>query len=390
MARNTGHMLFISHKANRSGAPVLLLEIIKALALQPGFSCQIICMEDGELVDEFKKLGTTFTWQRRPVNHSTGPFTKLVHRFQQVIRGLFILWRIKRPVVVFYNTIVNGYIQKKLSFLSARSICYVHELEAAIHMLTNQKGRQYVFERTNFFLSVSMAVKHNLVTKHHVDSNLIHVVASPLDETLRDKQQYASYISQFKERYQLQETTIIGIVANNEWRKGFDLLMPLATLYYQLFPNAATCFVWKGFREDHYTAYFDLYDYDKCRYKDKLLLLPHGSDSIAQMACFDIHLLLSREDPYPLVVLEAATLGVPTVCFKEAGGAAEFVEADCGYTVPYGDLGTMVHKLHALVQDQQLRKEMGNNCRQKVMSRHDKQTALTTITSIINDVAKSA
>ena len=101
------------------------------------------------------------------------------------------------------------------------------------------------------------------------------------------------------------------------------------------------------------------------------------------MACFDIHLLPSREDPYPLVVLDAAAFAIPTVCFSDAGGTPEFVEDDCGYCVPYGDLLVMAYKLNTLVVNTELRTKMGLTAREKVYKKHDHEKQTQEIINMI-------
>lgn len=382
MPNKKDHILFVSHKANRSGAPALLLEIIKATRQSTNTPISIISMEDGELVNDFRKLGKTYVWRKGNISQRR-LFTTLYQRALQIIRGLIILYQTRKASLVFYNTIVNGHMQKKLSYKPRRSICYVHELQAAIRMLTNEEGRKYTLQYTDLFLCVSEAVKNNLVSNYNISPEKIRVVASPVKETNRDKQQYSSYISSFRQQYKTGDACIIGIVAGNEWRKGIDLLVPLVTLFFTQYPSANIYFAWKGFRKDHYTAFYDMYDYQKCLYKERILLLSHGNDSIEQMACFDIHLLLSREDPYPLVVLEAATLGIPTVCFGNAGGAPEFVEEDSGFVIPYIDLATMAARLYELAENKDLEKQLGDNSRRKVMEKHNEQQCLKVITGLI-------
>lgn len=386
MANKKSHILFVSHLATRSGAPILFLEIIKAFNQQASIPFTILCMEDGELTADFNAIGKTLIWKKECVSTKNRFLAKplaFYSRLKQLIRGMYILRKVNKTTLVFYNTVVNEHIQKKLSFLNCQSICYVHELEAAIHMLTSITGRAYIFKNTQLFLSVSQSVKNNLINKYGVNSNHIKVVASPINQTYRDKKNYADFILQFRQKFKTGNITVIGIVATNEWRKGFDLLLPLVTLYFQLYPSSATVFVWKGFRTDQHNSFFDLFDYEKCKYKDRILLLPHDKHSIEQIACFDIHLLLSREDPYPLVVLEAASFGIPTVCFANAGGTPEFVEDDCGFTAPYGDLKAMAESLNTLATDVELRNEMGYNCREKLKIRHDKEKSLKVITDII-------
>jgi glycosyltransferase involved in cell wall biosynthesis len=65
------------------------------------------------------------------------------------------------------------------------------------------------------------------------------------------------------------------------------------------------------------------------------------SNPLDYLSVFDIFALTSREDPYPLVVLEAALLQKPMVCFEKAGGAQDLIETDAGLIVPYLSLEAM-------------------------------------------------
>jgi glycosyltransferase involved in cell wall biosynthesis len=385
-------ILFVSHKANRSGAPVLLLKIIREFKVKTGLPIQVLVMEDGELVKEFQQLGQTFVWKKQKILYSPSLFKSIVAAFLRIIivlKGLYILFRVRNTSLVFFNTITNGYLHKKLLFLNCRYVCYVHELEAAIHMLTNSFSLGIVLENTHLFLAVSNAVKNNLITNHNVNENSIKAVASPVTEIVRDKKKYTSFINSFKKANQISgDAVIIGVAAANEWRKGFDLFAPLATLYFNLYPNSNVYFAWKGFSKQSASSFFDEYDYKKHTAKDRMLLIPHGNNSIEQMASFDIHLLLSREDPYPLVVLEAASFAVPTVCFNNAGGTPEFIEEDAGYCIPYGNLLQMAKCLNELTENVTLRNKMGLNAQKKLAIRHDEKKAMNEIIALLeNEIA---
>ena len=51
--------------------------------------------------------------------------------------------------------------------------------------------------------------------------------------------------------------------------------------------------------------------------------------------------MTSREDPFPLVNLEAAISGVPIICFEKSGGSPEIIDDSSGFVVPYGDTQEM-------------------------------------------------
>jgi glycosyltransferase involved in cell wall biosynthesis len=388
MAKKNQHILFVSHKANRSGAPLLFLELIQEFKKQTTIPFKILIMEDGELVEDFKALGKTFTWKqntRLVLNYQLPKFiSKPLERISLILHGFYILFCVRSSSLLFFNTIANGHIYRKLLFLKSPSICYVHELEAAIQITTNKKSLEAVLHHTSLFLAPSRAVKAHLQMAHKIEAGKIALAPYSMNDISRDKNDYKKFIDNFKKNNLLSDSTIIiGVLASNEWRKGIDLFVPLISTYFELFPASDVLFVWKGFNNNSLNAYFELYDYKKFDFKDKVLLLPHGSDNIEQLACFDIHLLLSREDPYPLVVLEAASFAIPTVCFTAGGGSSEFVETDAGFSVPYGNLVKMASALNQLAENPILRNKMGMNAVEKLRLRHNRKEASGNIIEIV-------
>jgi glycosyltransferase involved in cell wall biosynthesis len=374
LAQKEKKILFVCHIASRSGAPLLLLEIIKAFKKNNTTPFNILLVKNGELAPEFKALGNTLHWHAfnsKPPASLAGRLVNMMNRFLQALHQRYIVYQLRHTSLVLLNTLSNGDVMQKLLHLPARFICYVHEMNAAIHIITTPKPLQVLLNNTHTFIACSHAVKNNLVTHHRVNSNKIKVLATPLLNVYRQKKMYEVFINDFKKvNYIDNNACIIGVVGNNEWRKGFDFFLPLVMLYFNLYPQSKALFVWKGFTFDKPSSFFDEYDVEKFSLQEKILLLTHGSDSIETMACFDVHLLLSREDPYPLVVLEAATLAIPTICFANAGGSPEFIENDSGFCVPYPNLLLMANQLHQLVQHSELRNTMGLKAQQKVQARH--------------------
>lgn len=110
---------------------------------------------------------------------------------------------------------------------------------------------------------------------------------------------------------------------------------------------------------------------------------PNPLDYFSEFALFA---LMSREDPYPLVCLEAASLAKPIICFDQAGGEPEFVEDDCGFVVPYLNLDAMADKILLLIKSPDLRDKMGIQAKQKVVSRHHISVAAPQIIEIIRHI----
>ena len=388
-ATSNKKILFVCHIASRSGAPLLLLQIIREFKKQTTIPFEILLVKEGELTAEFKALGKTYSWNKINKIESGSILVKPVNAMLMLFQFLYqryILSCFRGTSTVFLNTIINGEIHHKLLFLKCRFICYVHELEVSIKIATRKESLFITINKTDLFIACAKAVKNNLVTNHQVFPEKIQVLPAPVNEVHRDKKDYEDFITTFKKNNNIsQNTTVIGVAANNEWRKGVDLFVPLIGVYNNLFPDNKVCFVWKGFRTNNPSSFFDAFDYEKLVNNKNVVLLPHGADGIETIACFDIHLLVSREDPYPLAILEAASLGIPTVCFLDAGGAQEFIENDCGYCTPYGDLVKMAEKLNVLTTDVNLRNLMGKNAQQKIKLRHENITAIAPFMDLLKN-----
>ena len=80
----------------------------------------------------------------------------------------------------------------------------------------------------------------------------------------------------------------------------------------------------------------------------------------------DSFALTSREDPFPLVNMEAMSFGLPVIAFAGAGGAPELIEDDAGIVVPYLDVQAMAEALIRLHDDPSFRLRLGSRARAKL------------------------
>jgi hypothetical protein len=74
----------------------------------------------------------------------------------------------------------------------------------------------------------------------------------------------------------------------------------------------------------------------------------HRDDMLAVYSGADAFALTSREDPFPTVVLEALSAGLPVAAFDRSGGIPDMLrETRQGDVVPYGDLTAMAAAIGA-------------------------------------------
>lgn len=119
-----------------------------------------------------------------------------------------------------------------------------------------------------------------------------------------------------------------GMSGRFEYRKGADLFVELA----RSFQQSGVHFLWVGSAPDKGFDYFvkKAIEYDGL--ENVHLVGKQTDDYYNYLSCIDCFLLTSREDPFPLVMIEAAALGKPIVSFN-SGGVKEFVRPGMGAVI---------------------------------------------------------
>jgi glycosyltransferase involved in cell wall biosynthesis len=134
---------------------------------------------------------------------------------------------------------------------------------------------------------------------------------------------------------------IIGGVGTIVSYKGTDLFIAVARRIRQLLPREPLRFVWIGHEQQPEIRRLLEHDIERAGLCDVAILSKETNDPTAFFEALTLFLLPSREDSWPLVMLEAAKAGVPLVCFQRSGGAEEFVAHGGGTAVPYLDVEAM-------------------------------------------------
>jgi glycosyltransferase involved in cell wall biosynthesis len=370
-------ILFISHEASLTGATIVLLHFLKWFKANTDIPFEIILKKGGILVNEFRSLApvTNLQSKKNIIIESLQTLFKhygfrlpLIDMKVRTIRKKFLDQNIG---LIYSNTVTNGEIMEQLKGLNAPFICHVHELEWGIQYY-GQNNFNRVKKLTNKFIAVSKSVSDNLINNHNVSNELIDINY----EFVPTK--YYSLIDQKSCRDQVcqslnipENAHILCASGTTGWRKGPDLFIEVACLMRKLKPDIPIYFLWVG-GDKQGQRYYDLkHDIEKSGLKRYVHFLGEQKDPSIFFAACDFFLMVSREDPFPLVCLEAAALGKPIVCFDEAGGMKEFVEDDSGAVVPYLDILEMANISLNLIQTPSLRKKLGQKAKAKVVERHD-------------------
>jgi glycosyltransferase involved in cell wall biosynthesis len=143
----------------------------------------------------------------------------------------------------------------------------------------------------------------------------------------------------------LKDEFVVGGCGLTTWRKGADLFIQLAAAINRLKPNNNIKLFWTGNNGKEFMNQYE-YEEERLAITDKLFFIGQKSVPANYFQVFDVFALTSREDPFPLVVLEAASQNKPVICFENSGGIPELIANNKGgVTVPYGNVEEMAKQI---------------------------------------------
>lgn len=357
-------VLFVSHDASMAGAQAVLLGVISWFKDHTNIDLKILCLNGGGWLHRFTALGDTLVLDE--LRKKGASDDELVRRIEEFCGG--------RPDLVYGNSMVAGREYRLLGRLGAPIVTHLHELEMSIKRYAASWVDE-VLKHSGHFIACSTPVGENLVRNHGVDPSRIttaHASVRP-DSSIRIADDEEK--RRVRKRLGLMDDKLLvfGCGIGMASRKGADL-----------FIDAARALRARGMDNFHFywVGGFDAKEHDDRHgvWAGQLnAMSKEGLDGYVTFLGFrdnpreflqagDVFLLTSREDPFPLVALEAAECGLPVVCFAEAGGMPGFVGEDAGFVVPYGDAEAMAEKVAVLMKDKELRLRLGARGREKLLS----------------------
>ncbi len=356
-------ILFISHEASRSGAPIILLELIRWLKENSDFSIDVLLLNSGDMVDEFLKLDNI---------HSLAPLKtpSFVKRASDKLKGTISQksdsLKIPKTLcdksfdVIYGNTIVSLEMALKLKNTQpgAKVVIHVHELKNVIlnHLKLNRL--EGLLEIPDHFIACSQLVMNELNGSFGITDERITLI----HEFIQQPPVKPTGESDVSKRLGVDEKTfLVGACGTPGWRKGTDIFLFVIKAYCQKHPNDHVKFCWLGDSNDGAVLDGLRIDLENLGLSDKVMLPGKSSQPFDYFRNFDVFLMLSREDPFPLVCIENALIGNPIICFDSGVGSAEFVSQ----TVPFMDINAIVQEIEKLRDNESLRNEIGTNLKIK-------------------------
>ena len=361
----------MTHETLRNGAPLVLLRVLEWLHQQGGYEIETLVLSDGPLTEDFARIGPVHViplldpeevlvaWREEP-EPSRGRILRFNARERQRVDALAPeALHLRDFDVLYLNSASSSRALRVLPELPPAVIAHIHELDSAFNYWVDAEDRAMLFEADPSFVVVSNKVAQNLVETHQVDPGRINVHRN---EFARPSPASADRIAAVRAELGVtDDVVVVGAMGSAEWRKGPDLFVQMAAVLTRHRPDLDVRFVWVGRTNDYHLQQYET-DAARLGLEDRLSFVGEQHDPAAWLGAFDIFCLTSREDPFPLVCLEAGALAVPIVSFDN-GGMAELA-ADSGPDpvidiIDYLDVEAMANAVARKATDRPMREREG-------------------------------
>ena len=302
-------ILFISHDNSLYGASNVLLNLVKKIDDENIYEIYLIIKNTTcEKIDNNKFNDLTIIY----LNFEIMSLYSYYYYTDQAVKILKCI----EPDIVFCNTLCTGEFYKASIDLSYYTIIYIHENISEFYRIVNNNHEWSMFpdynqlNRANKILCVNKHIKNYLMEILICDVNNIFIQHPFINTDNIDilKETPSKILNKILNKISDNNINkkylkIIGMCGSGTYRKGFDIFVDIAKKYDKYF------FIWIG----------PNVDFKNLTIPVNMIVTGYTNNPYNIIINIDIFLCTSREDPYPLVILEAMYLNKKIISFPNVG-----------------------------------------------------------------------
>jgi len=352
---NRPRVVFASHEATRTGAPLILLSLVRHFAQSGNYELMVFCDRPGPLVEAFAEYAHVIDGSRHDLFAISPTIDDLLGAFGDEL-----------PILAICNTSVINHYAMAFKRLGLPVITLVHEM-AERHSETQLREIYAASDRVIFPAQFVRATAHR---KALLPPRKALVISQGLlDEKFATGDRAEARRAVLKELNLSEDAFLVLGCGTADLRKGIDLFVELAQKVGALGNDAPIHFVWLGASGGDFALWLE--NEIAARSLDQHVHLVGERDAPAPFfMAANAFVLTSRADPFPCVVHEAMAAETPVIAFEGVGGAPEALEGGCGIVVPFGDIAAMAAAVITLYRDPEAALRMAKLARERVHSKY--------------------
>lgn len=351
-------ILFFTHNFNFEGAPKVLYELALGMKQQFNDDVVIASAKDGEARSQLEAAGMETIIFPQPGLYTDEQLFAESDGFPILRKAITTLMQTQKPDLVFVNVLFGFYVVNFAHELAIPAVWMIHESftrNEVEKIAPHYNHEAYAAAFNNAKAVVFPSRKQSDLYKHLQQKDNFHIIPNALPASYPAAQTDVNERIILRQKLNLpEEKTIVLHVGTTAPHKNQELILQAASQLKQQNVH----FVLVGAREGAYLEklHFLMDDY---HLGESVTLIPETTEIQSWYQAADIFCFPSKNETYPLVVLEAMAHGLPLLV-SPVNGIGEQVEfGRNALEINPNDPIRLANTLNELVADPQRQKAMG-------------------------------
>lgn len=329
-----------------------------------------------KIFDEVIEYGMEHHKVGFPLNPSfnlLGKVSQLMKYMLATPKALYTIFKIN-PDVIHVHYPVTSYIAKIYCKLSGKKFITTHHITGI--------PKHPLHKKADYVIAISRELKNELENKFEYNTEQVKLIFNGVSESKFNKEISKQQKMKIKKDLGINEKDItIGFVGSFNKRKGIDILLEACS--YIKNKNIKIILVGDGDVDwvKNLITKFELNDITSIyKFQD-----PQKFYSI-----FDIFVLPSRQEGFPLVPLEAMMMGVPTIRSNVEGAYDQICYGKNGFIFKNENSEELSEYIIKLIDNSELRNEMGRESKNKAINEFSQKIMIDKLLDLYNESSKLA
>lgn len=312
---NNDKIVIVTHDMSNTGAPLLAYNMCEKFKSK-GIDVAVVTLSEGKLVDKFLSLDIPIFSLNQIAGYRD---IKNKQLFEDIVSKLYNLGYRK----VITNTIISGMTAPTFKQYGYYIVSLIHEMYNSIVSYNMEQGGYDISAYSDIVIFPDDSVKLDFLKLFNLDEERIVVrpqgIYYSFPNTVFDNKK------EMLEKLNLPVNSRIVIgIGTADLRKGIDLFIKTIIPISKFEKNYEYHFIWLGDINDIKLKKWLELELNKCGLNNRFHNIPFISDKNEYfniLSISDAFYLSSREDPFPSVMMEAASANLPVFAFLDSGGA---------------------------------------------------------------------
>jgi glycosyltransferase involved in cell wall biosynthesis len=251
-------------------------------------------------------------------------------------------------------------------------------LQKKIYRFLDQFSERYV----DRFIVVSDALKAVMVDQHEIPADRVVRIYNGIETDIYNSAAQADQRSAIRRELALDDDEIlVGAIGRMVWQKGFDTLLRCIPEVLVQLPGAKFVLIGEG------PLRKSLEDLSRSLGIGRSVIFAgHRRDIHSILAALDITVVPSVLEGFPMITLEAMSMGKPIVATRIDGTVEQITDGEEGLLVPPGCFAELSRAIVRIADDPVLAAKLGDAARRKAIAEFSVQKMIQETMNVYDEL----